>query len=461
MSFIKDIVNQKYLPLPRRCVPSYDVNRIMMEVCALLNAGGGWVVVGVSEDGMAVGLPKDYSSANLQQELTNKISPIPLVYVQDEISDGKQIALLTVMKGGLPPYSYMGRYYISEGDKVVVPDYRQMAAMIRSDNEFQDKWEQGTCMTAEVTDLDTDVMKRIYDNGKISGRVILNHEAMLSATLSRLRLIGASSVSNGAIALFGKEVSLFLPQCKVRIQVMLNGKTANEYQDILIIEDNLLNTHQRVMDFFQERLPRTVSFADVKGIRQEKQIYPISVVDEAITNALIHRSYSGFLDEVTIFVYKDRIEISNPGEMSKNYFVKGKVVPHGSLLRNPLMAEVFYMAGLMEKTGRGLSVIFDGMQSMGYKKPVWKCSNGYTTLTLFSKQEKKAKINERILSFLDKHSVGYEFTKVEYMNCFGYISKITAQSDIKQMVELGLCETKGSGPSTKYLMIRTYRQYTK
>ncbi len=457
MSFIKDIINQEHLPLPLRYVPSYDVNHIMMEVCALLNAGGGWVAVGVSEGGMVIGLPKDYSTVTMQQELTNKISPVPLVYVQDEVCNGKQIALLTVMKGSLPPYSYMGRYYISEGNEVVVPDYRQMATMIRSDNDFQDKWEQGTCMTAEVGDLDAGVMNRIYDNGRMLGRVLLSHEAQLSATLSRLRLISASSVSNGAMALFGKDVSLFLSQCKVRIQVMLNGKKASEYQDVFSIEDNLLNTHQRVMEYFQERLPRTVSFADVKGIRQERHVYPMAVVDEALTNALIHRSYSGFLDEVTIFVYKDRIEISNPGEMSRNYIVKGKVVPHGSLLRNPLMAEVFYMAGLMEKTGRGLSVIFDGMHNMGYKKPVWKCSNGYTTLTLYSKYEKTAKVNKRILVFMDEHSVGHRFTKAEYMNRFGDISKITAQSDIKQMVELGLCEVKGSGPSTKYVLTKTYR----
>lgn len=457
MSFIKDIINQEHLPLPLRFVPSYDVNCIMMEVCALLNSGGGWVAIGVREGGMVIGLPKDYSMVALQQEMTNNISPVPLVYVQDEVCDNKQIALLTVMKGSLPPYSYLGRYHILEGNEVVVPEYRRMATMIRSNNEFQDKWEQGTCMTAEVSDLDIGVMNRIYDYGKILGRVVLSNEAQLSATLSRLHLISASSVTNGAMALFGKDVNHFLSQCKVRIQVMFNGKDASEYQDMLSIEDNLLNTHQRVMEYFQERLPRIVSFSDVKGVRQEKFVYPMDVVDEAVTNALIHRSYSGFLDEVTIFVYKDRIEILNPGEMSGNYIVKGKVVPHGSLLRNPLMAEVFYMAGLMEKTGRGLSVIFDGMQNMGYKKPVWKCSNGYTTLTLYSKYEKTAKVNKRILAFLEDHSVGYGFTKTDYMNRFGDISKITAQSDIRQMVELGLCEVKGSGPSTKYVLVKTYR----
>lgn len=456
MSFIKDIINQKHLPLPLKFIPSYNVNNIMMEVCALLNASGGWVAIGVREDRIIVGLPQNYSTESLQQELTNKISPIPLVYVQCEILDDKQIALLTVMKGSLPPYSYLGRYYISEENKVVVPEYSQIATLIRSNNEFQDKWEQSTCMTAEVADLDTNVMDKIYNKAITLGRVVLSKENKLSATLSRLHLISASSVSNGAVALFGRNVCHFFSQCRVRIQVMLNGKDASEYQDMLIIEDNLLNTHQKVITYFQKNLPHTISFANVRGIREEKELYPMGVVDEAVTNALIHRSYSGSLDEVTIFVYKDRIEISNPGEMSRNYIVKDKVVPHNSLLRNPLMAEVFHMAGLMEKTGRGLYVIFEGMQKMGYKKPVWKCSNGYTTLILYSKYEKKANINQRISAFLDEHSVGYRFTKVEYMNRFGDISKITAQSDIKQMVELGFCKINGNGPSTKYILVKTY-----
>lgn len=239
--------------------------------------------------------------------------------------------------------------------------------------------------------------------------------------------------------------------------MMLGGKAAREFQDMLVIEDNLLNTHRRVLEYIYDRLPRKISFSDVKGMRKDEFAYPAEVVDEAVTNALIHRSYTGFLDEVTIFIYKDKIEISNPGEMPEHYIVKGKIMPHGSLLRNPLMAEIFYMAGLMEKTGRGLMVIYDGMQKMGYKKPVWKCANGYTTLTLFSKQERVAKVNERIISFVNEHAKGEVFTKSEYMNRFGDISKITAQSDIKQMVELGLCEVKGSGPSTRYVLINTYR----
>ena len=53
------------------------------------------------------------------------------------------------------------------------------------------------------------------------------------------------------------------------------------------------------------------------------------------------------------FVFSDRLEITNSGQMPEK-MVQGKstVLPHGSVLRNPLMAEVFYVSGEMEKTGR-------------------------------------------------------------------------------------------------------------
>ena len=457
MSFVKDIISQEHLPLPLQYIPLYNLDDIMKRVCALLNADGGWIVLGVGEDKMVVGLDNEFSIVALQQHLTNMISPVPLVYTQEEMLDDKRVVLLTVMKGGLPPYSYKGRYYMSKNDMVVVPDYHEMASMIRMDNHLQEKWEQVTCMTADVADLDAEMMRHIYDRAIISGRVVPSKDTYLNATLSRLHLVSTSSVSNGAMALFGVDVKRFLTQCRVRIQVMLGGKAAGEYQDMFVIEDNLLKTHQKVLEYINVRLPRKVSFSDVKGIREEGYTYPADVVDEAVTNALIHRSYSGFLDEVTIFIYRDRIEISNPGEMPRNYIVKGKVLPHGSTLRNPLMAEIFYMAGLMEKTGRGLMVIYNGMQKMGYKKPVWKCANGYTMLTLYSKHEKVAKMNQRIIDFISKHAKGEVFTKSEYMNQFEGISKITAQSDIKQMIELHLCEVRGNGPSTRYLLVKTYQ----
>lgn len=452
MSFIMDLIRQEHLPVPVQFIPGYDKDVVLRCVCAFLNSDGGWIVVGVNQDRKIVGLSEDNSADDLQAAITNSISPIPLVYIQNEVCEGKKVLLLTVMKGSMTPYAYNGRFYVSQGDMIIIPDIQQLHSLLRSGGSIQDKWELMTCMRAEESDIDSELMGRIYSKGKNRNRVIADDENQLSTTLRRLHLLGSSTVSNGAMALFGTRTAFFLNQCRVRIQIMLDGKTAQKYQDVRIIEDNMFVTHQKVLDYFND-LPKTASFADKRGYREDSFIYPPEVIDEAITNALIHRSYNGLLEEITVFIYRDKVEISNPGEMLGNFFDKDRVKPHGSVLRNPVMAEIFFMSGLMEKSGRGLSLICDGMYGAGCKRPMWKSENGKTTLTIYSTKIKKAEINERMLQFIAEHSLGDVFAKSDYAERFG-VSKITAQTDIQRMMELNYCQQKGKGPSTKYIITK-------
>jgi ATP-dependent DNA helicase RecG len=59
-------------------------------------------------------------------------------------------------------------------------------------------------------------------------------------------------------------------------------------------------------------------------------------------------------------VFKNRIEISNPGRFPEGLtpqdFIKGK---HESVLRNPLVAEVLYKSKEIEHWGSGLKRIYD------------------------------------------------------------------------------------------------------
>jgi len=456
MSFIKDLIRQEHLPLPLYFIAEYDRDIVLKSICAFLNGEGGWIVVGLSSDGMFVGVPNDNVVDNLQQSITYAISPIPLVYIQDEQIDGKTVLLLTIMKGSLGPYTFNGKFYVKDGEDIIVPNMQQLSALLANENLGNDKWELKTCLQAEESDIDSLLMDSIYHVGKNRNRVISDDEGNLSVTLRRLRLLGSSTVSNGAVALLGSDTTFFLRQCRVRIQLMIQGKTSDTYQDVQTIEGNMFAIHERIMQYFKD-LPRTASFTDKKGYREENYLYPLDVIDEAVTNALIHRSYNGFLDEITVFIYKDRVEITNPGEMMGDFIVRGKVQPHGSVLRNPVMAEVFYMAGLMEKSGRGLSLIYDSMFGKGYKKPAWKSGNGHTTLTIYSSKAKTVTLNERMISFIDEHQKGDVFSKGEYMERFSTISKITAQTDIQKLVEMGFCVPKGNGPSTKYLIVNINR----
>jgi len=83
--------------------------------------------------------------------------------------------------------------------------------------------------------------------------------------------------------------------------------------------------------------------------------YPERAFREAVANALIHRDYTR-LGAVHAQWYGDRIEVSNPGG-----FPEG-VRPDNLLVtpprpRNPLLADAFKRAGIVERTGCGIDTI--------------------------------------------------------------------------------------------------------
>ena len=449
-SFVEMLLSQKHLPLPVECVALPNAEKIAKSICALLNAQGGWVIIGVDDKYNSIGIEKNEFEKEIQSEIINNIFPMPLVYVQKELYKDKAVVLLTVIKGSLPPYSYKNKYYIKKGDIVVTPSSDEISRLLRDSFSIKSGWESIANLYADRDSLNDELMSRIYQRGVTSGRLAESNNG-LNQILSELQLLNSDEVKNGTVALFAENIKHYLPQCRVRIQLMSKGKTADNFDDSVTLEGNIFKLLNEVISYFMDRLPKQSFFLEGKIARIDDYIYPLDVLDEAVSNALIHRDYSDSLDEITIFIYADKIEITNPGRLPEK-LVKGKneVLPHGSILRNPLMAEMFYIAGAMEKTGRGMSLISSRMRELGKKLPEWTSSNNRTTLRIFSKSG-KISLNERIENFLKSHSKDKVFSKIEYIEFFEKRpSKITAQNDIQTMLSHGLCEKIGNGPSTKY-----------
>ncbi|MBR5204918.1 MAG: putative DNA binding domain-containing protein [Bacteroidaceae bacterium] len=449
-SFVEMLLSQKHLPSPVECVSRPNTEKIAKSICALLNAQGGWVIIGVDDKYDSIGIEDLGIEKEIQSEITNNIFPMPLVYVQRESYKNKIVILITVIKGSLPPYSYKNKYYVNRGDVVTSPSSDEISRLMRDSFSIKSGWESIANLYADKDSLNGDLMNKVYRQGISSGRLAKSDNGLYSI-LSELQLLDSYEVKNGTVVLFAENIRQYLPQCRVRIQLMSKGKTANQFDDSITLEGNIFTLLDETIAYFKERLPRQSFFLEGKTTRMDDYIYPLDVLDEAVSNALIHRDYSDSLDEVTIFIYTDKIEISNPGRLPEKLVKsKNEVLPHGSILRNPLMAEMFYIAGEMEKTGRGMALISTRMRELGRKLPEWTSSNNRTTLSIFSKSGKMT-LNERVEHFLGSRSKGHVFSKAEYIEFFEkQPSKITAQNDIQSMLSHGICEKIGNGPSTKY-----------
>ena len=154
------------------------------------------------------------------------------------------------------------------------------------------------------------------------------------------------------LLLFGKEDTLrrLLPGHEVAFQV-LRG---------LDVEVN---------DFFRWPLLRVMEEieARIRARNREQELmvgllrvgvpdYPERALREALANGLIHRDYQR-LGAVHFQWHLDRIEITSPGGFPEGVRLDNLLVT-APRPRNPLLADAFKRAGIVERTARGIDTIF-------------------------------------------------------------------------------------------------------
>ncbi|MBM4029630.1 MAG: AAA family ATPase [Planctomycetes bacterium] len=182
------------------------------------------------------------------------------------------------------------------------------------------------------------------------------------------------------LLLVGKEAALrnHVPTHEVAFQVLRGS-------DVVVNDFRrwpLLHIHEWIMQAI-----------DVRNEEQELMVGSFRVgvprydrrgIREAVNNALIHRDY-GQLGAVHVQLHDDHALIANPGG-----FVVG--VHAGNLLavaprpRNPLLADAFKRIGLVEKTGRGVGIIYTGQLRNGRPAPsYYRSSEASVTVTLDSR----------------------------------------------------------------------------
>lgn len=85
--------------------------------------------------------------------------------------------------------------------------------------------------------------------------------------------------------------------------------------------------------------------------------------------ALIHRDYAR-LGAVHVQLHDDYAIVSNPGGFVTGVTIDNILVaaPHP---RNPLLADAFKRIGLVEKTGRGVGIIYTGQLQNGRRQPAY------------------------------------------------------------------------------------------
>ncbi|NLN48803.1 MAG: AAA family ATPase [Clostridiales bacterium] len=140
------------------------------------------------------------------------------------------------------------------------------------------------------------------------------------------------------------------------IDIVKFGKAINKilYRET-IKNKSLLFQYDRVIEIFKQYY----RYEEIEGYtRIKKELIPKRAFRESLANAIVHRAYN-IKRYIQIAMYEDRIEINSPGGLpegiSEEEYLNGNI----SLLRNPIVAGVFFRLDIIEQFGTGVARIND------------------------------------------------------------------------------------------------------
>lgn len=141
--------------------------------------------------------------------------------------------------------------------------------------------------------------------------------------------------------------------------------------------------------------------------RKRVRHYSDKVIRELLVNAFAHHSFT-ISSDITIEVYPDRLEISNPGGLPLG--INKNNILHQKHRRNPHFINIFHDLGLMEGEGSGFDMIYEELSRD--VKPFPDIESDFNKVTII---QQSRILDEEDLAVMDYITHHFELSQKEFI----------------------------------------------
>jgi ATP-dependent DNA helicase RecG len=178
----------------------------------------------------------------------------------------------------------------------------------------------------------------------------------------------------------------------------------------------------------------------------EKYEYPEDGIRELIANAIIHRDYKIIETYNQIRIFKDRIEIVNPGSLPPGVTVEN--IKEAQFSRNSMIAARLKDLRYLEEYGRGINIVIKKMWEWNLPSPLFRnAGNSFEAILL---GERYRNLNDRQVKLIDVLLLKSRLTVQDCRKILRGIPRATINSDLKKLRDCGIFITKGASVNTYY-----------
>lgn len=401
-------------------------------VC-LANAQGGYLFLGIEDKNK---LPP--SDQRINPEDMNKTIKIlrtltysvGLVNPQLKVADnGGEFFIIQVFPSMKTIASTSdGKVVVRVGDECTPINGDELTRLSYEKGAFQ--WELVTTRTL-ISDIDMNIVNNFVNEIKQSDRVsnFIKQQTALDI-LEYYQLIDENKkLTNLGVLWLGDFKQRARLNYPITVQYIVYDKNEKKIRKI-DWNLNQFNPKELLLEIEKEATELNYSFELPNGMfRKQIRHYAKDVIRELLVNAFVHKSYT-ISGDIYISVYKDRLEIKNPGGLPLG-ITKDNIL-HQVHRRNPHLIDTFKALGLMENEGSGYDLIYEKLSLDGKMYPKIETDLNYVQVTIYSNI-----IDNDILQIIDYLSKHYDLTQKEII-CLGAIvrNKKISGYDLSKLLQL-------------------------
>lgn len=207
----------------------------------------------------------------------------------------------------------------------------------------------------------------------------LDETAELPVALAHMGLLESERISNAAILLFSDDASKYYPQAIVKCASYHGLRIEKPAPDHKVFSGTLFDQIDQAIDFVLAKIAVTVGKRTSGAEAPVSYEIPREVIAEAIVNAVAHRDYNSN-GSVQVYVFSDRIEISNPGRLTPELDIEDLKKEHTSFPTNTRIAECLYQTGYIERLGTGTLDMMHAMEETDLPEPRFLLDSNFTVI---------------------------------------------------------------------------------
>ena len=310
-----------------------------------------------------------------------------------------------------------------------------------------------TCPGATLRDINGKVVDWFIQQARAERQFAVQPQAGPTSALTALNLLDEGKPVRAAILLFGGDPQKFVPSAEVKCLHFHGTTVVKPIPSYSVFKGDIFRQVNEAIDFVMSKLNRAVGMrADGPTAPVEYEI-PRHVVAEAIVNAIAHRDYASAA-AIQVYVFADRIEIWNPGELPPSLTPESLRQQHPSLPRNPLIAEALFLAHYIEKVGTGTLDVIAGCQRAELPDPEFVQEGDQFVLRIWRNWLTDDIISSFDLTDRQRMAVSIirrkrRITTSEYQKETG-ATRPTAKRDLENLVRKGMLVPIGAGRGACY-----------